>query len=263
MRIAGESLDLAWRNLLHLRRSPGLLVSSLVEPITFALLIGVVLGGSLGGNAYREYLVAGLLAQTVAFTASFTTVGLARDLERGMIDRFRILPISRASLLFGRTTSDLSTCVASVAVTTMCGLLLLGWAPRTDPAQVVLGYLLVLLFAFAMSWVGAFVALVAPNVQVASSVGLLWLFPMTFVSSDFVSPESLPGPLTTIADWNPITALANALRELFGNPPPPAFSTPHGWAATHPVPYIVCWSVLLVVVFAALSTWRYRVRASR
>lgn len=261
-RIARESADLAMRNLIHLRRTPGLLVSCLVEPVVYAMLIGYVFGNSLGGDAYRSYMVPGLIAQTVAFTTTFTTVGLSRDLEQGMVDRFRTLPISRVSLLLGRTTSDLTTCVASVAVTALCGLLM-GWHPHTGPLQVVIGCVLVLLFAFAMSWIGVFVSLISPNVQVAASLGIIWLFPATFISSGFVSGASLPGPLSTIAAWNPITSLANALRRLFGNTPPPGFHLQHNWPAHHPALYTLAFSVLLIAVFTTLSTWRYRTRTSR
>ncbi|MGW6911278.1 ABC transporter permease [Streptomyces sp. NPDC054940] len=262
LRVLAESADLALRNLLHLRRTPGLLISCLVEPVVYALLIGYVFGNSLGGPAYRSYMVGGLIAQTVAFTTTFTTVGLSRDLEQGMVDRFRALPISRVALLLGRTTSDLTTCVASVAVTTTCALLM-GWRPHTGPVEIVAGVLLVLLFSFAMSWIGVFVALIAPNAQVAGSLGLIWLFPATFVSSGFVSGASLPGPLPVVAAWNPITSLANALRRLFGNTPPPGFRVEHAWPAQHPELYTVGCSVLLIAFFITLSTWRYRTRTSR
>ncbi|MFF6779755.1 ABC transporter permease [Streptomyces sp. NPDC012510] len=262
LRISRESADLAMRNLFHLRRTPGLLVSCLVEPVVYAMLIGYVFGSSLGGDAYRSYMVPGLIAQTVAFTTTFTTVGLSRDLEQGMVDRFRTLPVSRVSLLLGRTTSDLTTCVASVAVTTACGLLM-GWHPHTHPVQVAIGFLLVLLFAFAMSWIGVFVSLVCPNVQVAASVGIIWLFPATFISSGFVSGAGLPGPLSTVAAWNPITSLANALRRLFGNTPPPGFRLQDNWPAHHPALYTLAFSALLIAVFTTLSTWRYRTRTSR
>ncbi|MEU1480052.1 ABC transporter permease [Streptomyces sp. NPDC001668] len=262
LRVIAESADLALRNLLHLRRTPGLLLSCLVEPVVYALLIGYVFGNSLGGTAYRSYLVAGLIAQTVAFTTTFTTVGLSQDLDRGMVDRFRALPISRVALLLGRTTADLATCLAAVAVTTACGLLM-GWRPRTGPVDVAAGILLVLLFSFAMSWIGVFVALVTPNAQVAGSLGVIWLFPATFISSGFVSGATLPGPLPTLAAWNPITSLANALRGLFGNTPPPGFPIQHAWPAHHPALYTVGCSALVIAAFISLSTWRYRTRTSR
>ncbi|MDX2834997.1 ABC transporter permease [Streptomyces scabiei] len=259
LRVVAESTDLALRNLLHLRRSPGLLISCLVEPVVYALLIGYVFGNSLGGPAYRSYMMGGLIAQTVAFTTTFTTVGLSRDLEQGMVDRFRTLPISRVALPLGRTASDLATCVASLAVTTGCGLLM-GWRAHTGPVEVAAGVLLVLLFSFAMSWIGVFVALIAPNAQVAGSIGLIWLFPATFISSGFVSGSTLPGPLSSVAAWNPITSLADALRRLFGNTPPPGFRVRHDWPAQHPALYTVGCSLLLIALFAALSTWRYRTR---
>ncbi|MFE1834089.1 ABC transporter permease [Streptomyces sviceus] len=262
LRVVAESADLALRNLLHLRRTPGLVISCLVEPVVYAMLIGYVFGNSLGGTAYRAYMVAGLIAQAVAFTTTFTTVGLSRDLDQGMVDRFRTLPISRAALLLGRTTSDLTTCLASVAVTTGCGLLM-GWRPHTGPVDVAAGVLLVLLFSFAMSWIGVFVALVTPNAQVAGSLGIIWLFPATFISSGFVSGSSLPGPLSTLAAWNPITSLANALRHLFGNTPPPGFPVQHAWPAHHPALYTVSCSVLVIAAFISLSTWRYRTRTGR
>ncbi|MFJ2901847.1 ABC transporter permease [Streptomyces sp. NPDC087212] len=262
LRIVGESADLARRNLIHLRRTPGLLVSCLIEPVVYAMLIGYVFGNSLGGTAYRMYMVPGLIAQTVTFTTTFTTVGLARDLEMGMVDRFRTLPISRTSLLLGRTVSDLVPCVASICVTAVCGLLM-GWRPDAGPLRTVAAVLLALLFAFAMSWIGVFISLISPNIQVAGSLGLIWLFPATFISSGFVSSTSLPGVLSTVAVWNPITSFANGLRGLFGNRPPPGFRVQHDWPAQHPVFYTVACSVALIALFITLSTWRYRTRTSR
>jgi len=260
-RVLAQSSDLAWRNLLHLRRTPTALVSSLVQPVLFALLIGYVFGGSLGGSAYREYLVAGLLTQAVVFTTSFTTVGLANDLQQGVVDRFRTLPIARMSLLLGRAVSDLGAGMISVLVTLLCGLAL-GWVPHTGAAHVAAAFLLLIVFAFATCWIGVFIALVTPTVQVAGSLGLIWIFPVTFVSSGFVSTTTLPSPLQTLANWNPFSGLANALRVLFGNAPPPGFVAQHGWSATHPVLYATICAVVLLLVFATLSTWRYRVRTS-
>lgn len=259
VRTALESGDLARRNLLHLRRTPTLLLSGLVEPLMFALLIGYVFGGSLGGESYREYMLPGLLVQTVTFGASFTAIGLAQDLQYGMVDRFRALPISRVALLLGRTSADLVMVVLSVTVTSITGLAI-GWRPHTAFCSVLSAYLLVLLYAFAFSWVGAFIALVTPNTQVAGSFGLLWMFPVTFVSSGFVASASLPGPLAAIAEWNPVSSLANALRTLFGNSAPPGFPAQTGWVAAHPVAYSLLCTLLLVTTFAALSTWRYRNR---
>lgn len=260
--VFSASADIFRRNLLHLRRTPGLLVSSLVQPAVFALLLGFVFSGSLGGQSYREYIVAGLLAQTVAFTASFTAVGLARDLQEGVVDRFRTLPIPRISVLLGRTTSDLVTTVVSIAVTASCGLVL-GWRPHNGVVDAVAAMALILVFAFAMAWIGAFIAIVSPNSQVAGSLGLIWLFPATFVSSGFVVTTTLPRPLGFLAHWSPITALNNALRLLFGNAPPPGYPVSHGWVSDHPVLSTMTYSVLLITAFATLSTWCYRRRTNR
>ncbi|MFI6729729.1 ABC transporter permease [Streptomyces sp. R-74717] len=260
LRVGREATDLAWRNLLHLRRTPTALMGSLVEPVMFALLIGYVFGNSLGGAVYREYMVAGLLAQTVTFSTAVTALGLAKDLQEGTVDRFRALPISRVALLLGRTTSDLTTCIASVLVTSLCGLAL-GWRPHSGVLHILAGYTLVTVFAFAMSWVGAFIGVVAPNVQVAASLGLIWMFPASFVSSGYVSTASLPGPLAAVAAWSPITALSNALREQFGTPVPPGFARPHGWPVDHSVPYLLLWSAGLIAAFMTLATSRYRSKA--
>jgi len=254
--------DIFWRNQLHLRRRPMLIASTLIEPVMFTVLIGFVFGGSLGGQAYREYIVAGLLTQAAIFTASYTAVGLALDLQDGMVDRFRTLPIPRLAVLAGRTTSDLVNTSVSLVVTAVCGLAI-GWRPHTGPLEIAAAFALCLLFAFAMSWVGAFIALVTPSVQVAGSLGLIWLFPASFVSSGFVVTTTLPGPLEAVANWSPVSGLGNALRSLFGNPAPPGFRVPHGWAAVHPVAYTVCVCALLIVLFAALSVWRYRRRTNR
>ncbi|MFE9613508.1 ABC transporter permease [Streptomyces sp. NPDC006012] len=261
LRVGRESSDLALRNLLHLRRTPTALMGSLVEPVMFSLLIGFVFGNSLGGPIYRQYIVAGLLAQTVTFTTSYTTIGLARDLQEGVVDRFRALPISRVALLLGRTTSDLATCVASVLVTSLCGLAL-GWQPHAGALHALAGFALILVFAFAMSWVGAFIGVVAPNVQVAASLGLIWMFPAAFVSSGYVVTSSLPAPLVPVASWSPITALTNALRQQFGTPVPPDFARPHGWPADHAALYLLMWSVGLIAVFMPIATSRYRRRSN-
>lgn len=260
VQVGRQSADLAWRNLLHLRRSPGSLIAGLVEPVLFALLTGFVIGSNLGGAAYRQYLVAGLLAQTVTFSTSFTTVGLARDLHEGMTDRFRVLPIHRVAFLLGRTVSDLTACAVSVVATVACGLAM-GWRPRSGALEVAGASLLILLAAHALSWVGVLIALVAPNVQVAASLGLVWLFPASFVSSGFVSTASLPGPLAVVAAWSPVSSLADALRVQLGNTElPPGFPAQHGWAAQHPAAYTVLWALGLIAVFVPLSTLRFRDR---
>ncbi|GAB3840625.1 ABC transporter permease [Kribbella italica] len=257
-----DSSSLAWRNLLNIRRTPGSIFASILQPIMFVLLLGYVFGGSLGGDAYREFIMGGIFAQTVTFNASFTTIGLANDLQKGVVDRFRSLPMSRIAVLLGRTTSDLATSLISLTVTSLCGLLI-GWRIRGSLLDALAGYGLILLFAFAMSWVGAYIALVARSVEVAQSLGLIWLFPATFISSGFVSITAMPQPLATVAEWNPITSLANAARELFGNPTPAALPQPQGWPAEHAALYTVLCSLGIIAIFLTLAVSRYRRVATR
>ncbi|MCT9868274.1 ABC transporter [Arthrobacter sp. MYb23] len=252
-----DSSVIAHRNLLNVLRTPGALVTGIVQPVMFVLLLGFVFGGSLGGDQYRSFLIGGILAQTLTFNASFTAVYLAKDLQLGLIDRFRSLPMSRVAVILGRTTSDLYTSVISVAVTLLCGLAV-GWRMNTGALELLAALGILLLFAFAVSWIGALIALTARSVEVAQSLGLVWLFPVTFVSGAFVSTASLPGPLRTIAEWNPVTSVATAVRELFGNNAPSGFIAPGGWPADNALLYAVMCSLVIIAVFAPLAIAKYR-----
>ncbi|CAI4165885.1 Transport permease protein [Streptomyces albidoflavus] len=229
-RLARDATLIAWRNLLNLRRTPGSVVAALIQPVMFVLLLSYVFGGSLGGDAYRTYLMGGIFAQAVTFNAAFTALGLANDLDRGIVDRFRSLPMPPMAVILGRTLSDLTMSALTVAVTSLCGLFI-GWRIAGTLPEAVLAYLLILLFAFAMSWVGATIGLTARSVEVAQSAGLIWLFPVTFLSSAFVPTATLPTALQPVADWNPVSATATALRTLFANPatdrPPPRHLAGH------------------------------------
>ncbi len=261
LRILRDSAIVAHRNLLTIMRVPTLLVTATIQPLMFVFLFAYVFGASLGGGEYREFLIAGIMAQTVAFSAAFTTVGLAGDLEKGIIDRMRALPMSRLAVLMGRTLSDLVVSVVSLLVMTACGYIV-GWRIEGSVAAAALAYGVILLFAFAMSWVGALTGLLAPNVEVAQSAGLIWLFPLSFISSAFISGESLPGPLATIAEWNPITAVAATGRKLFDNSAPPTFVPASGWAADHCVEYAVICSVVILLIAMPLALLQYRRVAS-
>lgn len=252
---------IARRNIINVRRTPGALVTGVAQPIIFVLILAFVFGGALGGGAYREFLIGGILAQTLTFNSSFTAVYLAKDLQQGIIDRFRALPMSRVGVILGRTTSDLLTSVLSITVIVVCGLVI-GWRTHSHPAQVLLTFGLLLFFAFAISWVGAVIALTARSVEVAQSLGLLWLFPVCFISGAFVSAEMLPGPLRVIAEWNPITAVATAAREGFGNTAPPGFETAGGWPAENALLYALLCCVVIIAVFAPVAVGQYR-RISR
>jgi ABC-2 type transport system permease protein len=260
-RIIRDSAIVAHRNLLTILRVPTLLVTATIQPLMFVFLFAYIFGASLGGGQYREFLLAGIFTQTVAFNAAFTTVGLAGDLHTGIIDRMRTLPMSRLAVLMGRTLSDLVVNVLSLAVMVGCGYAV-GWRINGGFLDAALAFGVILLFAFAMSWVGALTGLLSPTVEVAQSAGLIWLFPLTFVSSAFISAETLPGPLRTVAEWNPITAVSAAGRQLFDNGAPPSFVPATGWAAEHCIEYAVGCSLLILAIAVPLSLLRYRKVAS-
>ncbi|GAB3472890.1 ABC transporter permease [Nocardiopsis coralliicola] len=251
----------AGRNLVNMRRTPGKWVTGLIQPLIFVFLLAFVFGGSLGGDAYREFLIAGVFVQTITFGASFTAIGLAADLQQGVVDRFRTLPMSRWGVILGRTLSDLCVSAASVAVVAVFGLAI-GWRAGEGVLAAAAGFAVLVLFAFAVAWIGAVIGLFARSAEVAQSMGLIWLFPVTFLSGAFVSLDSLPAPLRIVAEWNPVTAVAAAARELFGNAPPPGFGASAAWPGQQPLLYAVLSSAALVAVFAPLALARFR-RISR
>ncbi|MEU6126367.1 ABC transporter permease [Streptomyces sp. NPDC047123] len=257
LRTVRDGLVIAWRNLVNLRRTPGAVVAALVQPLMFVLLLAYVFGGSLGGPEYRTFLMGGIFAQAVTFNASFTAIGLAADMDKGMVDRFRALPMPRGSVILGRALSDLAMSAVTLTVTSLCGLLV-GWRVEGSVPAGVAAYGLVLFFAFAMSWVGATIGLMARSVEVAQSAGLIWLFPVTFVSSAFVSVTSMPGPLRVIAEWNPVSATATAARSLLGNQAPKGVVTPSSWPVQHATSYALLCTCAVIAVFMPLAVRRYR-----
>jgi ABC-type multidrug transport system permease subunit len=260
MSIVGALRDggiVARRNITGVRRTPGALVTGVAQPIIFVLILAFVFGGALGGDEYRQFLIGGILAQTLTFNSSFTAVYLAKDLQTGLIDRFRSLPMSRVGVILGRTTSDLLTSIISIVVIIGCGLAI-GWRIEAGLGEAVVTFLLLLLFAFATSWIGAFIALTARSVEVAQSLGLLWLFPVCFISGAFVSADMLPGPLRTIAEWNPVTAVATAVRQGFGNEPPSGFAAAGGWPADNALLYASVCCVAIIAIFAPIAVTQYR-----
>lgn len=257
VRTVRDGFVIAWRNLVNLRRTPGAVIAALVQPLMFVLLLAYVFGGSLGGDEYRTFLMGGIFAQAVTFNASFTAIGLAGDMDKGMVDRFRALPMPRGSVILGRTLSDLTMSTVTLTVTSLCGLLV-GWRVESTPLRAVGGYLVVLLFAFAMSWVGATIGLMARSVEVAQSAGLIWLFPVTFVSGAFVSVAAMPGPLRVVAEWNPVSATATAARSLFGNEAPAAVAPPQSWPVENATVYALLSALAIIAVFMPLAVYRYR-----
>jgi ABC-2 type transport system permease protein len=259
----GDGLVVAQRNLIKIRRVPELLVFTTLSPIMFVLLFAYVFGGAISGGdpqQYREFLIAGIFAQTVIFGATTTGAGLADDVQKGIIDRFRSLPMSRTAVLTGRTLSDVVNNVIVLVVMSLTGLLV-GWRIRSSFLDALAGYLVLLVFAYAISWVMAFVGLLVPSVEVVNQASFIVIFPITFIANTFVPLESLPRPLELFAQWNPVSAITAAARELFGNDALTAPATV--WPLQHPVVYTLMWSVVVLVVFVPLTTWQFRRAASR
>ena len=248
---------IAKRNVIKIVRVPEVLVFVLISPIMFVLLFAYVFGNSIDieGSSYREFLIAGIFAQTVVFGATFTGAGIAEDMQKGIIDRFRSLPMSRVAVLAGRTLSDVVYNLASIVIMSLTGLLV-GWRIRGSFLDAVAGFALLLVFAYAVSWIMAYVALLVPSVEVINNASFIVIFPMTFVANTFVPAESLPGPLQVFAEWNPVSSVTQAARELFGNIPP-GTPEPDAWPLEHPVVYTLLWAVAIVAIFAPLAVRRY------
>ena len=249
----------AKRNLIKIKRVPEVLVFVLISPIMFVLLFAYVFGASIEipGVNYREYLIAGIFAQTVVFGATFTGAGLAEDMQKGIIDRFRSLPMSRSAVLIGRTASDVVYNVLSIAIMALTGLLV-GWRIRGSIMDAVVGFGLLLLFAYALSWVMGFIGLIVPSVEVINNASFLVIMPLTFISNAFIDTSGLPTPLRVFAEWNPVSAVTMAARNLFGNTGNGAFQVPDVWPMQNPVLYTLLWIVLILVVFVPLSVRQYK-----
>jgi len=258
-----DSLVVARRNLVKIKRVPELLVFTTLSPIMFVLLFAYVFGGAIAGGdpqQYREFLMAGIFAQTVIFGATTTGAGLADDVQKGIVDRFRSLPMAPSAVLTGRTLSDVVNNVIVLVVMSLTGLLV-GWRIHTSVLEALAGYVLLLLFAYAISWVMAFVGLLIPSVEVLNQATFIVIFPLTFLANTFVPLESLPGPLRVFAEWNPVSAITQAARELFGNTALVAPSD--AWPLQHPALYTLVWVVIILAVFVPLTNLQYRRAASR
>jgi len=266
-----DSIVVARRNLIATLRNPELLFFSLIQPVIFVLLFAYVFGGAIpvpgaspeaGADAYREYLMPGIFGQTVAFAAASSTVGVAEDMSKGIIDRFRSLPMRSSAVLFGRTTADAARLILVLAVLSLTGLFV-GWRIHNGFVQATAAYLLLLLFAYTIAWVGVWIGLNMPNTETAQTAGLLWLFPLTFMSNAFVPLEGMPSWLQTFASWNPLSALVLACRELFGNPTGQIPGNTYPWPLEHPIWYTLISCAVLLAIFIPISTRKYRNSTSR
>ena len=252
-RLVSDTLVMAERNLVRLPRAPDLLIGFTIQPIMFVLLFVYVLGGAIvtPGYDYVDFLIPGILAQNIAFGGFVTALGLAEDLTKGLIDRFRSLPTARASVLAGRTVADLVTNSISIVVLLTTGLII-GFSFHANVAEILGGVALLLLFGFAFSWIFALLGLSVSSPEAANGIGFTIIFPLTFISSAFVPVESMPSALQWFAEVNPFTVVVDAMRALWLGAP-----------AGDSVRGAVAWSVALIAIFAPLAVAKYRRTAAR
>src|SRR5215475_1998126 len=250
-----DSLVVTKRNLIRMTRIPEIIIFGLVQPIMFVVLFSYVFGGSMTVNGssspavYREFLMAGIFAQTVTFATAGAGAGIADDMHKGVIDRFRSLPMTRGAVLTGRTIADLVQTALTVLVLAIVAVLV-GWRIHHGIPKAIAAFALLLLLGYAFSWIGALIGLSVRTPEAATSGGLIWLFPVAFVSAAQMTPW-----LRLVAEWNPFSATVQACRELFGNP---GVSSSASWPMQHPVIASVAWSLVILLVFRTLAVRRYR-----
>jgi ABC transporter DrrB family efflux protein len=252
-RLVTDTLVLTERNLVRLPRSPDLLIGFTIQPVMFVLLFAYVFGGAIStpGYDYIDFLMPGIIVQNIAFGGFVTALGLAEDLNKGLIDRFRSLPMARAAVLAGRTLADVFTNTLSIAVLVTTGLVI-GFTFDASALEILAGVGLLLLFGYAFSWVFAFLGMLVSSAESANALGFTIVFPITFISSAFVPVDSMPDPLAWFAEVNPVTVVVDAMRALW-------LGAPAGnslWAA--PV-----WCLVIIAIFAPLAVARYRRTAAR
>jgi ABC transporter DrrB family efflux protein len=243
-----DTLVIAERNLVRLPRAPELLLAFTVQPIMFVLLFRYVFGGAIRtpGFTYVDFLIPGIIVQNIAFGGFVTALGLNEDLHKGLIDRFRSLPMARPAVLAGRTLADVVTNGLSATILIVTGLLI-GFVFHTSVLEALAGFGLLLLFGYAFSWVFAFLGMLVSSAEAANSVGFIVVFPLTFISSAFVPVQSMPEPLRAFAEVNPFTIVVDAMRTLWLGVP----ARNNVWEA-------VVWSLVIIAIFAPLAVARYR-----
>ncbi len=247
-RLVPDTLVMAERNLVRLPRNPELLIAFTIQPIMFVLLFAYVFGGAIStpGYDYVDFLIPGIIVQNIAFGGFVTALGLAEDMTKGLVDRFRSLPMSRSAVLAGRTLADVATNMLSLVVMIAVGLLV-GFSFNASVFEILAGIVLMLLFGYAFSWLFAFIGLTASSAEAAQGFGFVLVFPLTFVSSAFVPVDTLPSWLQWFAENNPFTTVVDAMRALF-----------LGYPAGNDVWGAFAWSFVLIAIFAPLAVRRYR-----
>lgn len=256
-----DSWVVAKRNLRRMTRIPEIVVFGLMQPVMFVLLFSYVMGGAIqipgtesSSSTYIQFLMAGIFAQTVTFAVAGASASIAEDMSKGLVDRFRSLPMTRSSVLVGRTLADLCQTAFTLVVLAVVALLV-GWRIHHGFWSALGAFGLLLLLGYAFSWIGALIGLSVRSPEAATSAGLIWLFPLTFISNAFVPVSSMPGWLQGIAYWNPFSATVQACRNLFGNQVGPVDDV---WPMQHAELMSVLWSLVIIAVFSWLSVRKYR-----
>ncbi|WP_217912758.1 ABC transporter permease [Miltoncostaea marina] len=258
----GNALSDIWvvarRALLHMRRQPEALADVTLQPIMFVLLFAYVFGGAIqvADGGYREFLMGGIFAQTITFGVFGVAISLAYDRTNGAIDRFRSLPMARSAVLGGQAVANLVRSMLPIVLMSLCGLIV-GWRINDGVVEAAGGYGLMIAWSFAMMWIGVLMGALLPSPEAVQGVAFTAIFPITFVASTFVPVATLPGPLQTVAEWNPVTSLTESLRRLFGNPTGDLGADPP-WPIDHPELYTLGWTVAIVAICAPLAIRAYR-----
>ena len=259
MSVISDSIVITKRQLLQLSRVPEVLIFSTIQPVMFVLLFRFVFGGSIetgqpGG--YVQLLMPGIFVQTVAFTLAATASGLAEDMKKGLIDRFRSLPIARSALTIGRTLGDSLLNIVVLAVMGLTGYLV-GWRPTSGSFQVALAFLFLLFFGYALSWVGIYIGLSARDARVVQNVSFLVTFPLTFLSNAFAPTTGMPRPLQYVAEWNPVSTMVAACRQLFGLENQFG-ATAGSFPSENPLTMSLIYMAIIMIIFVPMSVKKYK-----
>lgn len=262
LRKVSDIAVLSIRNLVHISREPFQLSDVTIQPVLFTLMFIYVFGAGVvlpGGGSYKDFAIPGMLVFNQVTATIGTGVGLSTDVNTGIIDRFRTLPMWRPAILVARSATDLLTAIIGAGIVSVTGFVI-GWSPNDGVGNAIAAFALVLFFGYAVSWGCACVGLASKGVETAQALGLMLLFPMLFVSNALVPTQRMTPWLRDVTTWNPISAVTAAARELLGNPNPSA--SIHAWPMQHPVYATLAWSIGLLIIFVPLATVLYRRRAA-
>jgi ABC transporter DrrB family efflux protein len=256
-----DTMVFAGRDIEHIRQIPEKLLDVTLQPLMFVLLFAYVFGGAIavsGGN-YREFIIGGILIQSLAFGLTGPATAISTDLTEGVIDRFRSLPATRSAYLSGHYVAELAGMALSVVVLLTAGVVV-GWGVHNDAFHVTGAFLLLFLFCSAMIWIGTYIGLAVRSTDAVMGVGFVVVFPLTFLSNAFVPITSMPEVLQWVAAWNPVSVVVAAVREMFGNAS--AGVGKHTWPLDHPIPASFMYCAILLLIFVPLSLRKYRARTS-